>query len=78
LTGVPSAMPLPTRPIKRRDGTADSQSALSRRAGFDHEALPLADHAHHLKAFDGRRSGRQRLETARRIYQPPQRAVICL
>jgi hypothetical protein len=51
---------------------------FSYRPGFEHQALPLADHAHHLEAFDRRRSCWQRLESSRRVYQQLQRAVIRL
>jgi len=48
---------------------------VSRRSRFEHEALPLADHAHDFKTFD-RRIGRwQRFKPTRRIYPPFQRAV---
>jgi hypothetical protein len=45
---------------------------------FEHKALPLADHAHPLKAFDRRRSCRRRLHSTRRTDQPLQRAIIRL
>lgn len=51
---------------------------FSRRAGFEHEALPLADHPHDLEALDHRRSRGQGLESTRRINQPLQCAVIRL
>jgi hypothetical protein len=51
---------------------------LSRRAGFEHEALPLADHAHDLEAFDCSGRRRNRLESLRRLDHPLQRAVIRL
>jgi hypothetical protein len=34
------------------------------RTGFEHEALPLADHAHDLEAFDRRGSRGQGVESA--------------
>jgi adenosylcobinamide kinase / adenosylcobinamide-phosphate guanylyltransferase len=39
----------------------DSEMAgrIARHTGFKHEALPLADHGHDLKAFDCRRSREQ-------------------
>lgn len=44
---LPPSIWAPVEPVHK--------TGFSRRTGFKHEALPLADHAHDLEAFDRRR-----------------------